>query len=218
MCRFDYLNGKIEKDEFQIDTNFIAKNDDFFLGGSDQYFRKGPQGTSGEFKTSDVSLNSFALLSGYVSPSTMYSLGSGFIGDYFESTAATITQKRITGYGQTTVYETGITGYDYEGTGTLNVATGRGMLTGNFFGASTVDTGEGDRFFEYRFFDLDTTTGFVAEEVGYLHPDSGYQYSPTGDRAAFDTLGLRNVDGAVKEYVEQQKRWEDKKAESTDKD
>ena len=77
------------------------------------------------------------------------------------------------------------------------------MLTGIFFGASTVDTGEGDRFVEYRFFDLDTTTGFVAEEVGYLHPNSGYQYLPTGDRAAFDTLGLQNIEGAVKEYVEQ---------------
>jgi hypothetical protein len=45
--------------------------------------------------------------------------------------------------------------------------------------------------------------GFVKEEVGYLHPDSGYQYLPTGEKSAFDTLGLQNVEGAVNEYIEQ---------------
>ena len=203
MSRFDYLNGQIEKDDFQIDTNFISASSNLFLGGSDQYFRGGAEGVSGEFKTSNVSLNSFALFSGYISSATLLSLGSGLIGDYFETITPATTQRRITGYSQTTVYQTGITGYDYQGTGTISVSTGRGMLTGNFFGASTVNTGEGDRFFEYRFFDLNTTTGFVAEEVGYLHPNSGYQYLPTGERAAFDTLGLQNVEGAVKEYVEQ---------------
>jgi hypothetical protein len=46
---------------------------------------------------------------------------------------------------------------------------------------------------------------FVKEEVGALYGGggSGYQYTPTGDRRAFDTLGLRDIDVAVREYVEQ---------------
>ncbi|HCT53422.1 MAG TPA: hypothetical protein DF712_13290, partial [Balneola sp.] len=75
-----------------------------------------------------------------------------------------------------------------------------------FFGASTVNTGEGDRYFLYRSFDDALSASgvktFVKEEVGYLHPNSGYQYLPTGENA-FDTLGLQNVDGAVTKYIEQ---------------
>ena len=77
------------------------------------------------------------------------------------------------------------------------------MLTGNFSYDSNTNTGEGDRYFVYRFFDVNQVTGFVKEEVGFLHPDSGYQYLPTGDTSAFDTLGLQDVEGAVAEYIEQ---------------
>jgi len=81
------------------------------------------------------------------------------------------------------------------------------MMTGNFFGSSSANVKEGDRYFVYRSFDNALSDSgvktFVKEEVGYLHPNSGYQYLPTGDRSAFDTLGLQNVEGAVTEYVEQ---------------
>lgn len=199
MCKYDFFNQQIDKDDFNVDTSYIANNEDFYIGGSNQYFR----GTNGEFKTSNVSLNSFALLSGYISPNTIFGLGSGMIGNYFTSSEAATTETRITGYHQTTVYETGITGYDYEDTGSLNLSTGRGMLTGNFSYDSNTNTGEGDRYFVYRFFDVNQVTGFVKEEVGFLHPDSGYQYLPTGDTSAFDTLGLQDVEGAVAEYIEQ---------------
>jgi len=207
LSRFDYLNNQIQKEEFLVDTSFITNNSGFFLGGSDQYFRGGPAGVSGEFKTSNVNLNSFCFLSGAMPPSTMFSLGSGLMGDYFASTQSPISQRRITGYDQTTVYKTGITGYDYEDTGSINISTGRYMMTGNFFGSSSANVKEGDRYFVYRSFDSALSDSgvktFVKEEVGYLHPNSGYQYLPTGDGFAFDTLGLQNVEGAVTEYVEQ---------------
>jgi len=207
LSRFDYLNNQIQKEEFLVDTSFIANNSGFFLGGSDQYFRGGPAGVSGEFKTSNVNLNSFCFLSGAIPPSTMFSLGSGLIGDYFTSTQSPISQRRITGYDQTTVYKTGITGYDYEDTGSINISTGRYMMTGNLIGIGTSSYQEGDRYFLCRSFDSALSDKgvktFVKEEVGYLHPNSGYQYLPTGDRFAFDTLGLQNVEGAVTEYVEQ---------------
>ena len=127
MCRYDFLNQQIEKDDFTLDTSFIANNSGFYIGGSDQYFR----GNNGFFETSDISLNSFALLSGYISPSTIFSLGSGMIGNYFNEVVPATTDSRITGYDQTVVYKTGITGYDYKDTGSVNLSTGRDMLTGN---------------------------------------------------------------------------------------
>jgi hypothetical protein len=203
-ARLDYLNNSIQSETFDIDTSFIAPNGKFFLGGSEQYFRT----TSGEQPTSGISLNSFCLLSGYIPPSAMLTLGSGLIGNYFTGIGAAATFKeQVTGYKQTIVYQTGVTGYDYQGTGSINISTGRYMRTGNFFGASSVNTGEGDRYFIYRSFDNALSDSgiksFVKEEVGYLHPNSGYQYLPTGDSSAFDTLGLRGVDGAVTEYAEQ---------------
>ena len=198
MCRYDFLNQQIEKDDFTLDTSFIANNSGFYIGGSDQYFR----GNNGFFETSDISLNSFALLSGYISPSTIFSLGSGMIGNYFNEVVPATTDSRITGYDQTVVYKTGITGYDYKDTGSVNLSTGRDMLTGNFIYQTTANIEEGDRYFVYRSCDVGDTTNFVKEEIGFLHPDSGYQYLPTGDTSAFDTLGLQDVEGAIGQYIE----------------
>jgi len=198
MCRYDFLNNEIEKDDFTLDTTFIANNSGFYIGGSEQYFR----GNGGSFETSNISLNSFALLSGYISPSTIFGLGSGMVGNYFVGIGATSTNSIITGYDQATVYKTGITGYDYKDTGSINLSTGRYMSTGSFRSASNASVEEGDRYFVYRSCDVGNTTNFVKEEVGFLHPDSGYQYLPTGDTSAFDTLGLQDVEGAISQYAE----------------
>ena len=207
ITRFDYLNNQIQTEDFLLDTTYIANNEKFYLGGSEQYFRGGAAGVSGEFKTSNVSLNSFCLLSGYIPPTALFSLSSGFIGGYFSDAGTNTFKKELTGHHQSITYKTGITGYDYEGTGSINIATGQYMLTGNFFNATSTNTGEGDRYFLYRSFDTALSDSgiksFVKEEVGYLDPSSGYQYLPTGERSAFDTLGLQNVEGAVSEYVEQ---------------
>ena len=207
LSRFDYLNHQIQTESFHADFSFIGNNEKFYLGGSPQYFRGGSAGGSGEFETSNVSLNSFCLLSGYVPPSAMFSIGSGLIGDYFYDGGSDTFKREITGYNQTHTQKTGITGYDYESTGSINISTGQYMMTGNFVGIGTTSAKEGDRFFVYRSFDSALSDSgvktFVKEEIGYLHPDSGYQYLPTGDKSAFDTLGLQNVDGAVNLYMEQ---------------
>lgn len=203
ISRFDHLNDVAQTESFNIDTTFLANNDEFYLGGSNEYFREGPDGPSGEFRTaSGINLNSFCLFSGNVPTSTMFSISSGLVGEYFTETSTPPQNRRITGYNQTVTYHTGITGYDYENTGSINIATGDYMLTGNFFGATSVNTGEGDRYFIYKSLDASGTKLFSKHEVGFLHPDSGYKYLPTGDKA-FDTLGLRGVEGAVNEYVEQ---------------
>ena len=207
LARFDYLNNKIQEETFGLDNSFIANNSGFFLGGTKQYFRGA---NNGEVKTArNIKLNSFSLFSGFLPASALFSIGSGVVGDYFEDTQAATTRKELTGYNETIVHTTGITGYDYENTSSINISTGRYMLTGSYFGASSVNTGEGDRYFVYRSFDAALSDSgvktFVKEEVGALYgaEGSGYQYTPTGDRRAFDTLGLRNIDVAVNEYVEQ---------------
>ena len=62
-------------------------------------------------------------------------------------------KKELTGYNQIPVYKTGITGYDYENTGSLVIQTGRYMQTGNFFSQTSLNPGEGDRFFTYSSID-----------------------------------------------------------------
>ncbi len=208
LVSFDYLNNKVNQSEFNVNTSFIASNEEFYLGGSHTYFRGGPAGPSGEFKTLDVNLNSFVVLNGHLPPSVLFQVGSGLVGTYFEASEGGTLKRRITGYSQEITYKTGITGYDYEDTGSINVSTGDYMLTGNFFNATSTNTGEGDRYFIYRSFDDALSDSgvktFVKEEVGALYGGggSGYQYTPTGE-GAFDTLGLRNIDVAVNEYVEQ---------------
>ena len=117
----DYLNNVVNSSTFSLDTKFISNNDKFYIGGSDEYFR----GTNGSFKTADVSLNSFALVSGYIPANVMFDFGSGLVGNYFENAGTTTFKKNVTGYSQTIVYKTGITGYDYESTGSVNISTGR---------------------------------------------------------------------------------------------
>ena len=208
LLSFDYLNNKINQSAFNLDTSFIANNEEFYLGGSHEYFRRGPDGPSGEFRTLKVNLNGFVVLDGYLPPSVMFQVGSGLVGTYFETSEGGSLKSQLTGYSQTITYKTGITGYDYEDTGSINMSTGDYMLTGNFFNATSTDTGEGNRYFLYRSFDDALPDGgvktFVKEEVGALYGGggSGYQYTPTGE-GAFDTLGLRNIDVAVNEYVEQ---------------
>jgi hypothetical protein len=199
----DYLNNKINQATFTLDTSFIANNEEFYLGGSDEYFR----GSNGAFKTSDISLNSFVLLSGRFPPSVMFQVGSGMAGSYFEDAGTTVFKDQLTGYSETITYKTGITGYDYEDTGSINMSTGDYMLTGSFFNAVGASIAEGDRYFIYRSFnDALSDSGvstFVKEEVGALYGGmgSGYQYTPTGENA-FDTLGLRDIDVAINEYTE----------------
>ena len=196
ISRFDYLNRKIEKEDFLVDTSFLTNNEEFYLGGSPNYLR----GSSGEYKTFSGELNRFALFSGSLPPSLMMRMGSGMMGDYFFSAGVPTEKEIVTGYRQTTVYETGITGYTHDITGTIEVLTGREMLTGSLTAGTPHDTGEGARYFKYYTLNNGDVETAYKEELGFLHPDSGYQYLPTGD-GAFATLGLRPVSGDITPYT-----------------
>ena len=197
ITRLDYLNRERQSENFRIDTTFMADNEEFYLGGSENYFR----GHSGEFKTFSGLLNRFALFSGYLPPSLMMLVGSGLIGDYFENEGTTTQKAFITGYSQDITFKTGITGYAYEVTGTLEISTGREMHTGSITADTPHDTGEGERYFKYYTLDNGDVKTFYREELGFLDPDSGFTYLPTGD-GAFATLGLRNVEGEIATYSE----------------
>jgi hypothetical protein len=203
LSRVDVLNNSIDSEDFSIDTEFIANTSRFYLGGSNEYFRTGPDGASGEYVTSKVNLKSFALFSGFLPQSSVFTISSGLIGDYFESSSTDISSRRITGYNQITTFKTGITGYDYQHTGSIEISTARYMLSGGISFDTNTNTGEGDRYFEYNAFIESGIKTFSKQEVGFLKGDSGYQYLPTGE-GAFDTLGLQNVEGAVGEYIEEQ--------------
>tara|TARA_R110002153_G_scaffold43986_4_gene124159 strand:+ start:22534 stop:23928 length:1395 start_codon:yes stop_codon:yes gene_type:complete len=203
LTRIDLLNNTTDSEDFSLDTNFISNSSEFYLGGSNEYFRTGPDGASGEYVTSRVNLKSFALFSGFLPQSSMFTISSGLIGDYLDSSSSDISSRRITGYNQTTTFKTGITGYDYENTGDVSISMGRYMLSGGFSFDTNTNKGEGDRYFEYNAFIESGIKTYSKQEVGFLKHDSGYQYLPTGD-GAFDTLGLQNVEGAVGEYIEEQ--------------
>lgn len=203
LTRIDLLNNTTDSEDFFVDTEFISNSSEFYLGGSNEYFRTGPDGASGEYVTSRVNLKSFALFSGFLPQSSMFTISSGLIGDYFDASSSDISSRRITGYNQITTFKTGITGYDYQNTSDISISKGRNMLSGGFSFDTNTNTGEGDRYFEYNAFIESGIKTFSKQEVGFLKGDSGYQYLPTGD-GAFDTLGLQNVEGAVGEYIEEQ--------------
>ena len=203
LSRFDYLNNVIQTEAFDIDTNFISDNTErFYLGGSPQYYK--PFAPSGEYRNATgVRMNSFCLLSGYLGPSIGMTLGSGLIGTFFENLTAGTQKEVITGYSQVVTFKTGITGYNYETTGILNISTGQYMRTGDLVADGTVNKEEGELYFQYNTFELNGVTTFNKEQVGYLHPLSGYQYLPSGD-GAHATLGLRDVEGAVSQFIERE--------------
>ena len=200
ISRFDYLTQTRQSESFVVDTNFIANNEEFYLGGSENYFREGADGPSGEFKTFTGQLNRFALFSGYIPPSALMLVGSGMLGDYFENPAATTQKDIVTGYTQTQVYKTGITGWEYGVTGTLEISTGREMLTGSIKAGDLTGIDEGDRYFGYYTLNNGDVKTVYKEEVGFLQTGSGYFYLPTGN-GAFDTLGLRPVTGEITPYT-----------------
>ena len=197
ITKLDYLNQQIESESFEVSDDSIANSDKFYLGGSENYFRS----TSGEFRTFDGQLSQFALFSGHLSPSLMMSIGSGIIGNYFYDTGFQAEKVRVTGFSQSEVFKTGVTGYDYTVTGTLVLSTGREMITGSISAETAHDTGEGARYFKYYTLNNGDVSGFYKEEVGFLHPKSGYSYLPTGENA-IDTLGLRPVSGEIIPYLE----------------
>ena len=126
ISRIDYLNDNIHKQNFTIDSDYISNSDQFYLGGSNNFYST----TNGDDKSLSGYLNEFVLISGYTSSEIIKTIGSGMIGEYFSTTSASTTREEVTGYSESIIYRTGITGYEFNTTGTLTISTGRDMQTG----------------------------------------------------------------------------------------
>jgi hypothetical protein len=196
VSRLDYLNNSIEQEEIQTTSNYIANSDYLYFGGSNQYYRS----TSPANLTFSGSINQLAIFSGVVSDYYLKYIGSGIIGDYFYSAPVETIKTRITGYSDSVIYKTGITGYEYQVTGTLTLHTGREYITGSYQAGSSQSVKEGERYFKYYNLYAGGQNISYKEELGFLHPNSGYIYYPTGD-GAFATLGLQNVSQSITNYI-----------------
>ena len=197
ISRIDYLNDNINKQNFTIDTDYIANSDQFYLGGSNSFHST----TNGNTTSLSGYLNEFVLISGYTSSQIVKTIGSGMIGEYFFSQGASTNRKEVTGFSETVVYRTGITGYDFNVTGTLTISTGRDMQTGSSAEGSSQAVEEGDKYYKYYTLNNGDVKTFYKEEIGYLDPSSGYTYVPTGSEL-FATLGLSNVGANIATHVE----------------
>lgn len=197
IARVDYLNQKIQKENYLLDASYIANSDQFFLGGSNSFYKT----VDGDVTSFSGFINEFALISGYVSTDIVRTIGSGMIGEYFFSSGAATTKEQVTGYSETIIYKTGVTGYDFNVTGTLNISTGREMATGSSTASVSQSVTEGDKYFKYYALDNGIAKTFYKEEIGYLDPTSGFIYAPTGS-GAFATLGLQDVSANIATHTE----------------
>jgi len=203
---FDYLNTLTNEVEIPISEGFVdnevirlisPQSLSLYFGGSDTYFRS----TDNKTATFSGSLHGVAVLSGFIDPEFLKELGEGFIGSYFENAAVETSAERVTGYSQNIVYRTGITGYNYNSTGTLEIITGREEFTGSISLTSSESKSEGERFYKYYTLNNGSVKTFYKEELGKLHSNSGYVYYPTGE-GAYDTLGLNDVSESIQTYAE----------------
>lgn len=186
LSQFDYFNDEIYSQEFDFDSEYIGQNTEFYIGGSQRYFR-----TANEYDTTiSGKLHELAIFSGSVSPSTLKRIGSGILGDYYFNTGTQTVKSVITGYNSTPVYATGVTGVELASAGTLTVSTGRVAYTGLFTGSSSVSGSEGDDTYVFYNFDNGDFKTTYKEKIGYLDTSNSYEYAPTGENA-FDTLGLQ---------------------------
>ena len=203
LSTFDYINKKINSKEVSTDSDYLSNPDFFYIGGSKNYYS-----SSNEVSKTLVNnhINKLAVFSGAISEDALYYFGSGILGQYSQTAATTSSSNRVTGYSETLVYQTGITGYDYQVTGQLTIATGREIITGVTLSSSEqpqISRKEGERYYKYYTLNAGGHETFYKEELGHLHPDSGYLYEPTGDDA-YATLGLQDISDNLATYLLQQ--------------
>ncbi len=197
LSSFDYFNNLVRTTEIPVDKNYIESSSVLNFGGSDTYFRS----TDNQTATFSGSLNNLAIFSGYMEEEFLKDLGEGMLGNYSFTAGSATTKQRVTGYANTIIYKTGITGYDYVSTGTLQIITGREEFTGRAVLSSSEDKKEGERYYKYYTLNNGNVETFYKEELGQLHSNSGYIYYPTGEDA-YDTLGLNDISESIETYTE----------------
>ena len=197
ISRFDYYNNAIQSEKFDINTSYIDQNQNFYIGGSEDYFS-----TFAEVSTPTFyhNLYQMAIISGYNSPELLMNLGSGLFGDYIYITGIQSTTNTITGYTSTPVYLSGVTGYESRVTGTFSINVSQ-FPTGTFVASSTQSKKEGERYYKYYSFNNGAFKTYYKEEVGFLTETGAYKYLPTGQNA-YDTLGLQNANNLISGYTE----------------
>jgi hypothetical protein len=194
---FDYFNNIVRSVEIPVYGDYIHQTEFLYFGGSDNYFRS----ESHLDATFSGSLHNLALFSGSMDTRVLKQISEGILGDYFYNERVESQSQRITGYSEAIVYKTGVTGYEYNSTGSLTIATGREYFTGSFSENSFEAKEEGERFYKYYTLNNGDTETFYKEEIGQLHSESGYIYYPTGE-GAYDTLGLNDISESIQTYIE----------------
>lgn len=203
LSTFDYINEKITSKEIETDSDYLTNPDFFYIGGSKNYYNSSNE-TSKTLVNNHI--NKLAVFSGAVSEDYLYYIGSGILGEYEQTSATSTSATRVTGYSETIVYQTGVTGYNYAVTGTLTIATGRESITAvslSSAGQTPISREEGERYYKYYTLNAGGNQTFYKEELGHLHPDSGYIYHPTGDDA-YATLGLQDISDNLSTFLLQQ--------------
>jgi hypothetical protein len=194
---FDYLNDSIKKIDVPVFRDFIADDSLLTFGGSNTYFRSSDNTTP----TFSGTLNNVAIFSGYMGEEFLKELSEGMLGTYVFTAAVETTGQRVTGYSESITYKTGITGYDYYHTGSLEIITGREEFTGTVSSSEYASKKEGERYYKYYTLNNGAVKTFYKEELGQLHSNSGYIYYPTGEDA-YDTLGLNDISESIQTYTE----------------
>lgn len=190
---FDYFNDLVKTLEVPVDDALISYTGGLLLGGAEEFYKDDP--------IFEGSINSFTILSGSYDPISLKDIAEGIIGDYEFNDQVTNSYSRVTGYSESIVYKTGITGYDYEVTGTLSIETGRETFTISTSEESSESYVEGEKYFKYYSLSNGNTTTKYKEELGELADGSGYIYHPTGENA-YDTLGLNDISSSIQTYSE----------------
>jgi len=201
LSKLDYIEDEIDSISFNVESSYINNVDRFYFGGSERYYAS----TSAETTKTLVGnhINSISIFSGVISEGVLYSIGSGLVGEYSFTDAVEEERTRVTGYSESLVYKTGITGYEYIVTGTLNISTGREYISGVSLTTGTSSSkNEGEKYYKYYTLtdSINGSSTYYKEELGFLNSDNNYTYAPTGEDA-YDTLGLQDASESIQDYI-----------------
>lgn len=184
--RFDYLNDEIQSYYFPMQTAHIKDTENLMIGDSPQYWRDhGVSLYSGK-------MEAFAILSGSVSASNLFSMGKSLFQDYSYNSGSVTQVNILSGYIPQVNYKTGVTGQYANITGYSSVKSGIDPFLQGINTTGTLQVKEGDRYYK--------SFGNYIEQIGHLSNANTNTYSPTG-QAAYATLGLQtgllNVSGVI---------------------
>jgi hypothetical protein len=174
--RFDYLNDEIQSNYFPIQTSHIRDTANLMIGDSPQYWR------DHNVSLYSGKMEAFAIISGNVSASNLFSMGKSLFQDYSYSSGSVTQANVLSGYVPQINYKTGVTGQYANITGYSSVRSGIDPFLQGINTTGVLQVKEGDRYYK--------SFGDYIEQVGFLSGANVDSYSPTGQDANA-TLGLQ---------------------------